>query len=155
MYYLVFRTLSEYTDPHLLIGVFTSHDDALTAINTYKMQVSIHGDSHEHQTNMKVNLDKDIYILSHSFDVFIDKTIPYGNVKGIQLCYLVYSTTNESGKIAEDYRFVTNNKEVAIMMTRKKNREEKLNAFPETWVYKEVCVDKIHYEHLHNDVYVA
>lgn len=61
--FILLRKLSAYSEDDIILGVFTSTENAQSAKLTYITSVRKNGDPHKDQGYMDVDLDDDIYVL--------------------------------------------------------------------------------------------
>ena len=132
--FILRRCCSPYTEDDIILGVFTTEENAMHAKDTYISHLTKNGDSHQIQAYMTINLNVDVMI-----DEFKDTDFDSG--KRIHLLFL---TSEGFGQGFRTIEYMTSDRDE--LEEYKKLHPLEGGMFPEYYEQDMVIVDRLRFE---------
>lgn len=137
--YLLTRRTSDYTEDHIILGVFLNRVKGLAAKHEYIAHMSsLQVDPHSRQAYMEVNLDKDVrpVIWEVDFPVAAGQTV-----------FLLLETMEGFGQVNYNVVSIEESMDALLMQYRKEDEDETSHrTWPVYYQYDSVVVNQLRYE---------
>lgn len=139
--YILLRNCSAYTEPDILLGVYTTREQAEKDRLEYIETLKHRGDQHQRQGYMQVDLEVDVVIQEAHTGRKCDD--------GVETqCYCVFSYSEIMGQVARMLEYIAKSEESAIqnaIRLHKAELDDELGMECE-WLYEIIEVNKLRYE---------